>query len=128
MVETIEHDIDTATWLAYERTRESYERSIQAWIRTGTSLITFGFSVYKFFQIENPSPKTSLLVGPREFGAALVILGLVSLILATLQYRQHIRRLIRRYPGSKETSISVGVAAALAGLGIIALIVMFIRG
>jgi len=25
---------------------------MMAWIRTGTSLITFGFSVYKFFEFE----------------------------------------------------------------------------
>ena len=44
--------LDTATTLAFERTRIAYERTMMAWIRTATSLITFGFSVYKFFEIE----------------------------------------------------------------------------
>ena len=51
----ITKEVDTSTKLAYERTRLAYERTMQAWIRTATSLITFGFSVYKFFQLERPT-------------------------------------------------------------------------
>jgi uncharacterized membrane protein YidH (DUF202 family) len=47
--------LDTSTRLAFDRTRVAYERTMMAWIRTATSLITFGFAVYKFFQIEAPS-------------------------------------------------------------------------
>ena len=43
---------NVATTLAFERTRIAYERTMMAWVRTATSLITFGFSVYKFFQFE----------------------------------------------------------------------------
>ena len=43
---------DTGTRLAIDRTRLAYERTMMAWIRTATSLITFGFSVYKFFQLD----------------------------------------------------------------------------
>jgi putative membrane protein len=42
--------LDTATELAFDRTRAAYERTMMAWIRTATSLITFGFTIYKFFQ------------------------------------------------------------------------------
>jgi hypothetical protein len=38
--------------LAFDRTRLPYDRTKMAWVRTATSLITFGFSVYKFLQIE----------------------------------------------------------------------------
>ena len=47
--------LDIATKLAFDRTRAAYERTMMAWIRTATSLITFGFTIYKFFQIEAPS-------------------------------------------------------------------------
>jgi putative membrane protein len=43
---------DKNTRLGVERTRLAYERTMMAWVRTATSLITFGFSIYKFFQIE----------------------------------------------------------------------------
>jgi uncharacterized membrane protein YidH (DUF202 family) len=44
--------LDRSTELAFERTRVAYERTMMAWIRTATSLITFGFTIYKFFQLE----------------------------------------------------------------------------
>jgi len=47
--------LDDSTRLDFERTRASYEQTLMSWIRTATSLITFGFSIYKFFQIEAPS-------------------------------------------------------------------------
>jgi putative membrane protein len=73
--------LDLSTTLAIERTRASYERTMMPWIRTATSLITFGFSVYKFFQIEAPAGgQKNRLIGPREFVLMLVSIGLVSLI------------------------------------------------
>ncbi len=66
--------IGRSTMLAFERTRVAYERTMMAWIRTATSLITFGFSVYKFFEFEmkgNPSLQT-MVVGPRGFGLTLI--------------------------------------------------------
>jgi putative membrane protein len=85
---TGEVEIDASTRLAFQRTRIAYERTMLSWVRTATSLITFGFSVYKFFQIETPSRRgAGRLVGPREFAMILVGIGLVSLALATLEYR-----------------------------------------
>src|SRR5262249_28618447 len=52
MADHIQHatpEVDRSTELALERTRAAYERTMMAWIRTATSLITFGFTVYKFF-------------------------------------------------------------------------------
>ena len=40
---------ETNTILA-DRTRLAYERTMMAWVRMGTSLISFGFTIYKFFQ------------------------------------------------------------------------------
>jgi putative membrane protein len=41
--------LDDSTALAFETMRASHERIMMAWISTATSLITFGFSIYKFF-------------------------------------------------------------------------------
>jgi putative membrane protein len=41
-----------ATELAVDRTWLAYERTLMAWVRTATSMISFGFSIYKFFQFE----------------------------------------------------------------------------
>jgi putative membrane protein len=50
------HKTNAATRLAVDRTRLAYERTLMAWIRTAISLITFGFTIYKFFQIEGAAP------------------------------------------------------------------------
>ena len=41
--------LDTSTRLAIQRTRLASERTLMAWIRTATSLIGFGFTIFKFF-------------------------------------------------------------------------------
>ena len=85
--------LGTSTDLAFQRTN-SYQQTMMSWIRTATSLILFGFSIYKFFQIEAPNhPQQNRLIGPREFALMLVSIGLISLLLAPLEYRQSIRAL-----------------------------------
>jgi putative membrane protein len=119
--------LDIATELAFDRTRAAYERTMMSWIRTATSLITFGFSIYKFFQIEAPGERQqNYLIGPREFAIALVCIGLFSLVLATLENRQNIRALGAQYAG-KQRSLSVLVAALISILGVVALLAMIFR-
>jgi putative membrane protein len=119
--------LDTSTRLAFERTRAAYERTMMAWIRTATSLITFGFAVYKFFQLELPSDRAETpLIGPREFALMLVSIGLFSLLLAILQHRQNIRALGAQY-ASNQRSLAVLLAALIAVLGIVALTAMIFR-
>jgi putative membrane protein len=98
-----------------------------AWVRTATTLITFGFSVYKFFQIvREEGQRNDHLIGARQFGLLLVSIGLASLALATLEYRQNIRMLGVQYQG-RPRSLAVIVAALISILGILALAVMIFR-
>ena len=119
--------LDQSTRLAFDRTWVAYERTMLAWVRTATSLITFGFSVYKFFEIlRQDSPSTNYLMGARQFGILLVSIGLASLVLATLEYRQNIRRLGTEYQ-LRPHSLAVIVAALLSILGIVAMGLMIFR-
>jgi putative membrane protein len=118
---------DVTTILAIERTRVAYDRTMMAWIRTATSLLTFGFGIYKFFQIgAGHEIAVSHRVGPREFGLAMVTIGLVSLFLAAFENRRNIRGL---QPLSHLTYHSKpNLLALLIGiLSIAALIVMVLR-
>jgi putative membrane protein len=118
--------LDLSTKLAFDRTWVAYERTMLAWVRTATSLITFGFSVYKFFQIvREGGERTNYLIGARQFGLLLVSIGLASLALATLEYRQNIR-MLARYEG-RPRSLAVIVAALISVLGIAALGLMICR-
>jgi len=119
--------LDPSTELAFARTRAAYERTMMSWIRTATSLITFGFSVYKFFQLEAPSTALqNRIIGPRQFALVLVSIGLFSLVLATIEYRQNIRTLGARY-AYHHRSLAVVVAALISLLGVVALLLMILR-
>ena len=73
--------------LATIRTAYSSERSLKSWMRTAVSLYTFGFAVAKFFDyvaLERGGAQYS--DGPRWLGLALCVAGIVSLVLAVVQY------------------------------------------
>ena len=119
--------LDRSTELAFARTRAAYERTMMSWISTSTSLITFGFSIYKFFQLEGVGrAQQGRLIGPRGFAFMLVSIGLVSLVLATIEHRQNIRALGAEYAG-KRRSLAVMLAALISILGILALFAMIFR-
>jgi putative membrane protein len=116
--------LDRSTELAFERTRVAYERTMMAWIRTATSLITFGFTIYKLFQLEGLShPQPRRLIGPREFAFISASIGLISLLLATFEHRQNIRTLGAQYEDRKR-SLAVLVAALVSVLGVVAPVAM----
>jgi inner membrane protein YidH len=119
--------LDASTRLAFDRTRVAYERTMLAWVRTATSLITFGFSIYKFFQLEHVGgEQTDRLIGAHGFALLLVSLGLVSLLLAAVEHRLNMQGLRAQYPDMPRSLAGV-VASLIALLGIVALIVMILR-
>jgi putative membrane protein len=119
--------LNTATRLALERTRIAYERTMMAWVRTGTSLITFGFSVYKFFQFEMAGKDVSSpLIGARGFALALIGIGLLSLLLGTMEHQRDLRAMREDYPGMPP-SMSAAVALLMGLLGALALFAVIAR-
>lgn len=116
---------DDSTSVAFETMRASNERIMMSWISTATSLIAFGFSIYKFFQIEAPGTvQQNRLVGPREFAFALVSIGLFSLLLATIEHSQGVRALAAQYGVKRRFSLAGVVATLISILGIFALLAM----
>jgi len=83
--------------LARERTMMALERTQMAWVRTGLSMLTFGFSLLKFFEFvreEHPvHPSASRDLEPRSLGLAIMVLGLLTLSGATVQYVSERKRL-----------------------------------
>jgi inner membrane protein YidH len=119
--------IDLSTRLALDRTRAAHERTMLAWVRTATSLITFGFTIYKFFQIELArGVDANRLVGPRGFAIMTISVGLISLILATLQHEQNMRALKAQYSDAPR-SMAKWLGALISVLGIFALIAVVLR-
>ena len=73
------------TGMSFQRTRMSADRTLMSVIRTSLSLISFGFTIYQFFQHLRDE---NLLTGsraPRNFGAALIYLG-VGMVVAGIAF------------------------------------------
>jgi putative membrane protein len=117
---------DTGTRLAVDRTRLAYERTMMAWIRTAASLISFGFTIYKFFQLELKGEQRESLIGSRGFALLMISTGLIALLLAGYQHR-HSMKMLREMYGPQPRSVAGPVAWCMAILGIFALIGVIIR-
>jgi inner membrane protein YidH len=90
---------NASTILSVDRTRLAYDRTMLSWIRTATALITFGFSIEQFFRMAKVgAPENKDLIGPQEFGLLMISIGLIALLLATLENRAAIRALTKQYP------------------------------
>ena len=113
MTTPVPASVDNALLLAVERTRLAHERTLIAWLRTALSMISFGFTIYKFFQIERGPQQHQGLLGPREFALIMISTGLVALLMSTIQHRQGMKRL--RDEGSLAT-VPVSIATIVAGL------------
>ena len=68
------------TGMAFQRTRMGADRTLMAVIRTSLSLIGFGFTIYQIFQKAHEADILKSAGAPRQFGVALVLLGIAMLV------------------------------------------------
>lgn len=82
------------TGMSFQRTRMSADRTLMSIIRTALSLIGFGFTIYQFFGHMLQVPGVGLRPhAPRNFGVALVALGLVLLTLGIIYHVRYMQGL-----------------------------------
>jgi len=120
--------LDASTRLAADRNRLALERTLMAWIRTCTSLIAFGFTIYQFFlyQSTNERLRREPIVSPEVFGVLMIVVGLTALALAWIQHRKEMKALRADF-GAMPYSIAGIIAGFIAGLGVIALVGVTLR-
>lgn len=113
--------LNPQTTLAIERNYLAIERNLLAWMRTAITLITFGFSIHHFFREGLPGQQNRL--GPTEFGFYMIVIGLVALLLAILQYRRDRRYLASRYASHiMPASYTIYIAVVFGGLSVAGLV------
>lgn len=121
------------TGMAYQRTRLAAERTLMSVIRTSLSLIGFGFTIFQVFSSAQSLSKVSIGANaPRNFGTALVALGIGMLVVGIIYHVQFMLSLradradgiasgqlrgLTPYP----VSMTLVVACALLTIGILAI-------
>ncbi|KRG48973.1 hypothetical protein ARC20_17140 [Stenotrophomonas panacihumi] len=122
------------TGLSFQRTRMSADRTLMSIIRTALSLIGFGFTIYQVF---SKMISHALHVGfggdaPRNFGLALVMLGVVLLTLGIIYHIRYMAALraerdamardgLVHAESPYPLSLSLVTAILLWGIGLVAI-------
>jgi len=99
-----------------------------AWVRTATSLISFGFTIYKFFQYlrEQNTAMRERLFGPREYALLMISVGVVALFFATVQHRRDMKALRALHPEIPYSLVTV-LAGFMSLIGLVALLAVIFR-
>jgi len=112
--------------LGVDRTYLAHERTLMAWTRTAASLISFGFTIYKFFDGSLDIKHQRHPLGYVTFSATMISIGLVSLVMATLQHRRDTKELEVRY-NIRPRYLTTVTAGLIGGLGILGLLAVAFR-
>lgn len=128
------------TEMSCHRTRMSADRTLMSIIRTALSLIGFGFTIFQFFRYLRQSAGATQLpvTAARNFGVALVVLGICMLVLGILNHVEFMLKLreLRQelvdaqivLPAAKfPISTTLVVAAFLLAIGVGALVDMILH-
>jgi putative membrane protein len=123
------------TGMSFQRTRLSADRTLMSVIRTALSLITFGFTIYQFFERLIGSNLIGNTEAGRNFGLALVFLGVGMLVLGIIYHLHFMYGLrIQREEMTAEglihgesafpVSMTLIIAVLLLALGLMAIVSM----
>jgi putative membrane protein len=110
------------TEMGFGRTILALERTMMAWIRTDLSLISFGFTIYKFLEtMQQASGKPIHGNAPRNLGMALILLGVGTLIMAMIQFKRAINRIAIFSQNERQHSLSIitGIGFLVVAFGML---------
>ncbi len=77
------------------RTILAADRTLMAWIRTSLSMLSFGFTIYKFLETMAHQSGAAVSASPQRIGLFLVALGTAAMALGTISYWVTLRDLRR---------------------------------
>jgi uncharacterized membrane protein YidH (DUF202 family) len=119
--------------MAIHRTRMAADRTLMSEIRTSLSLIGFGFTIYQVFQKLHEAGTIARSEAPRNFGAALIVLGIIIMaggIWRHIQFALELRRSRARMVGeglvhgqsAYPVSVALIVSVLLMLVGLVAIL------
>jgi putative membrane protein len=106
------------------RVHQANERTMLAWIRTGIAIMAFGFAIARFgvflrqvAAVNAAAVHLSRGIGSTWVGAALVALGMLANLLATVRYGQVRRAIERGRLGAPNAALVYGLGTAATVIG-----------
>ncbi|EJL22451.1 YidH family protein [Novosphingobium sp. AP12] len=72
--------------LGEQRTILAADRTLMAWIRTSLSMLSFGFTIYKFLDSIPRAPGQAHEDSPQRVGLFLAAMGTAAMVLGTISY------------------------------------------
>ena len=126
------------TGMSFQRTRMSADRTLMSVIRTALSLIGFGFTIYQTFEKMRAADVIRSAAAPRNFGMALVTLGIAALVSGIVYQIVFMLGLRRQRESMKAQgllhaeshfpiSATLVIAIALLAIGVLAIVSMVFR-
>ena len=77
------------------RTIMAADRTLMAWIRTSLSMLSFGFTIYKFLDAMAEHDQLARSNSPQQVGLFLAGMGTAAMVLGTFSYWTTLRDLER---------------------------------
>jgi putative membrane protein len=116
------------TGMSFQRTRMSADRTLMSVIRTSLSLIGFGFTIAQVFQKLRDQDIITKVAAPRNFGLALVGLGIVMLVLGIVYHLQFMLGLRHLRASMREEGLVHGETVFPLSLTLITALILLIIG
>ncbi|MBV8795929.1 MAG: DUF202 domain-containing protein [Hyphomicrobiales bacterium] len=114
--------------MSFQRTRMSADRTLMSVIRTSLSLIGFGFTIAQVFQKLRDQEIIKKAAAPRNFGLALVALGIVMLVLGIVYHVQFMLGLRHLRASMREEGLVHGETVFPLSLTLITALILLIIG
>jgi putative membrane protein len=120
--------MDIATRLAFENTYLAHENTRMSWVRTALGMISFGFTIAKFFDLMREKQGThATLLDPATVGVLMIVIGLVALALSGVQQTRAVKALREQCPSLPAVSVAGTTGTLIWLLGILALLGAILR-
>jgi putative membrane protein len=116
------------TGMSFQRTRMSADRTLMSVIRTSLSLIGFGFTIFQFFQKLKDAGTLAHAAAPRNFGVALVGLGIVMLIGGIVYHLQFMIQLRDQRQAMMEAGLVHGESKFPVSLTLLTALILLLIG
>jgi putative membrane protein len=116
------------TGMAFQRTRMAADRTLMSVIRTSLSLIGFGFTIFQFFQRLREQDVITKAAAARNFGVALVGLGILMLIVGIIYHIQFMLGLRHLRESMRQDGLLHGESIFPVSLTLITAVVLLIIG